>query len=109
MAADAGADLALVFSRNHEEALAASGRSKIPLVCVQSRGNRDGRPLYSEARMTEMGYVACVDAILYLAVTGFSRRRGVPGRPPDGLRFFRRRRGRGSKDPDGRSGEAGSA
>ena len=48
MAADVGADMGLVFPRNHKEALAAPQKSKIPLVYVQSRGNRDGRPLYSE-------------------------------------------------------------
>ncbi len=69
MAADVGADLGLVFPRNHKEALTAPEKSKIPLVYVQSRGNRDGRPLYSEGQMSEMGYVACIDAILYLTVS----------------------------------------
>ena len=69
MAADVGADMGLVFPRNHKEALAAPQKSKIPLVYVQSRGNRDGRPLYSENQMAEMGYVACIDAILYLTVS----------------------------------------
>ena len=69
MAADVGADMGLVFPRNHKEALAAPQKSKIPLVYVQSRGNRDGRPLYSETQMAEMGYVACIDAILYLTVS----------------------------------------
>lgn len=107
MAADAGADLALVFSRNQEEASPLPGGPRFPW-CASRAGATGTGGLYSEARMAEMSYVACVDAILYLAVLGFSRRRGMPGRPPDGLRFFRRRR-RGSKDPDGRSGEAGSA
>ncbi len=44
-------------------------KSKIPLVYVQSRGNQDGRPLYSEAQIAEIGYVACIDAILYLTLS----------------------------------------
>ena len=51
------------------EAVAAPKKSRIPLVYVQSRGNRDGRPLYSALQMAEMGYAACIDAILSLAVS----------------------------------------
>lgn len=69
MAADAGADMGLVFPRSHKEALAAPGKARIPLVYVQSRGNRDARPLYSERQMAEMSYAACIDAVLYLAVS----------------------------------------
>ena len=69
MAADAGADLGLVFPRNHQEAVAAPEKSRIPLVYVQSRGNRDGRPLYAARQMAEMGYAACIDAILSLTVS----------------------------------------
>jgi 2-methylisocitrate lyase-like PEP mutase family enzyme len=29
---------------------------------VQSRGNRDGRPIYSRKDLQEMGYVACIEA-----------------------------------------------
>src|SRR5579864_6782616 len=42
-AAAVGADLGLVFPRSPEEAAAAPGLATVPLIWVQSRGNRDGR------------------------------------------------------------------
>ena len=35
---------------------------------VQSRGNRDGRPIYGLDRLKAMGYRACIDAQLLLGV-----------------------------------------
>ena len=67
-AAEVGADLGLVFPRNDSEAEAAPGRAKLPLVWVQSRGNRDGRPIYSLEQLQRMGYRACIDAQLLLGV-----------------------------------------
>jgi methylisocitrate lyase len=61
-AADVGADLGLVFPRHQKDAEEAPRRSKLPLVYVQSRGNRDGRPIYSRKELQEMGYVACIEA-----------------------------------------------
>ncbi len=68
LAADAGADMGLVFPRNPDEMKRAPGLAKIPLVYVQSRGNRDGRPLESAAAMAAMGYKACIDALVMLLV-----------------------------------------
>ena len=67
-AAQVGADLGLVFPRNDAEAEAAPKRAKLPLVWVQSRGNRDGRPIYSLPELQRMGYRACIDAQLLLGV-----------------------------------------
>jgi len=67
-AAEVGADLGLVFPRNNSEAEAAPQRAKLRLVWVQSRGNRDGRPIYSLAELQAMGYCACIDAQLLLGV-----------------------------------------
>ena len=67
-AADVGADLGLLFPRNPKEAEEAPRRSRLPLVYVQSRGNRDGRPIYSLAELKAMGYRACIDAQLLLGV-----------------------------------------
>jgi 2-methylisocitrate lyase-like PEP mutase family enzyme len=67
-AAEVGADLGLVFPRNDSEAEAAPKRAKLPLVWVQSRGNRDGRPIYSLPELQAMGYRACIDAQLLLGV-----------------------------------------
>jgi 2-methylisocitrate lyase-like PEP mutase family enzyme len=61
-AAEVGADLGLVFPRNREEAEAAPRRASVPLVWVQSRGNRDGRPILSLGDLAAMGYRACIDA-----------------------------------------------
>ncbi len=62
-AADVGADMGLLFPRNDQEMADAPRRCRIPLVYVQSRGNRDGRPLKTIAQMTDMGYRVCLDAI----------------------------------------------
>lgn len=66
--AEAGADLGLLFPRNDAEAEAAPKRAKVPLVWVQSRGNRDGRPIYGLDRLKAMGYRGCIDAQLLLGV-----------------------------------------
>lgn len=63
LAADVGADVGMVFPRNPAETKKAPKLSKIPLMYVQSRGNRDGRPLYSLAQLQDMGYGMCIDAI----------------------------------------------
>src|SRR5579875_1720698 len=54
-AAEVGADLGLLFPRNDEEAAAAPRRAGLPLVWVQSRGNR-----------------ACIDAQLLLGAAVFA-------------------------------------
>ena len=66
MAADAGADMGLIFPRNIDEMKKAPKQSSIPLVYVISRGNRDGRPLPSAAQLADMGYKAAIDAMTYL-------------------------------------------
>lgn len=38
------------------------------MIYVQSRGNRDGRPLYSYRQLEDMGYAGCIDAILAVGV-----------------------------------------
>src|SRR5260370_5139298 len=65
-AAEFGADLGLVFPRNREEAAAAPRRAKVPLVWVQSRGNRDGRPILPLGELKAMGYRGCIDAPILL-------------------------------------------
>jgi 2-methylisocitrate lyase-like PEP mutase family enzyme len=61
-AADAGADLGLLFPRNTEETEQAPRICRVPLVYVMSRGNRDGRPTYTRDELREMGWVAIIDA-----------------------------------------------
>lgn len=65
-AAEVGADLGLLFPRHQEDAEQAPKRSKLPLVYVQSRGNRDGRPIFTRKQMQDMGYVACIEAQVVL-------------------------------------------
>ncbi|MBV9860419.1 MAG: isocitrate lyase/PEP mutase family protein [Alphaproteobacteria bacterium] len=67
-AAEVGADMGLVFPRDRAEAEIAPKRAKVPLVWVQSRGNRDGRPILSLGELSSMGYRACIDAQLSLGV-----------------------------------------
>jgi methylisocitrate lyase len=65
-AAEAGADMGLVFPRSRDEAEAAPRLASVPLIWVQSRGNRDGRPILSLGELREMGYRGCIDAQLML-------------------------------------------
>lgn len=65
-AADVGADLGLLFPRNPAEAERAPRVCRLPLVYVQSRGNRDGRPILSRQEMQQMGYVGCIEAQVVL-------------------------------------------
>jgi 2-methylisocitrate lyase-like PEP mutase family enzyme len=72
--ADEGADLGLLFPRNREEAERAPRECRLPLVYVMSRGNRDGRPIFSIEELRQMGYVACIDAQIML-LTAFEANR----------------------------------
>jgi 2-methylisocitrate lyase-like PEP mutase family enzyme len=65
-AADVGADLGLLFPRTVDEAERAPKACRLPLVYVQSRGNRDGRPLLSRKELQQMGYVGSIEAQVVL-------------------------------------------
>jgi methylisocitrate lyase len=69
LCAEVGADMGLLFPRNHEEAAQAPKECALPLVYVQSRGNRDGRPVYPMKQLQDLGYAACIDAQLFLLVS----------------------------------------
>jgi methylisocitrate lyase len=66
LAADAGADLGLIFPRNVDEMKKAPKQARIPLVYVISRGNRDCRPVPTAPQLADMGYKAAIDAMTYL-------------------------------------------
>ena len=68
-AADAGADLGMVFPRDDDEMKRAPKAARIPLVYVLSRGNRDGHPLPSAHQLADMGYKLVIDAVAYLLVS----------------------------------------
>jgi 2-methylisocitrate lyase-like PEP mutase family enzyme len=65
-AAEVGADMGLVFPRNRAEAEAAPVMATVPLIWVQSRGNRDGRPILPLGELEAMGYRGCIDAQILL-------------------------------------------
>lgn len=64
--AEAGADLGLLFPRNLQEAEQAPRRCELPLIYVQSRGNRDGRPIIPRDDLIQMGYAGCIEAQVVL-------------------------------------------
>jgi 2-methylisocitrate lyase-like PEP mutase family enzyme len=67
--------MGLVFPRDRDKAAAAPRLASVPLVWVQSRGNRDGRPILSLGELKEMGYRSCIDAQLMLgAAVHFAQR-----------------------------------
>lgn len=66
IAAQEGADYGLLFPTDDSTAQEATRRSPLRLIYVQSRGNRDGRPVYSLSDLAEMGYVGCIDAQIFL-------------------------------------------
>ena len=63
---DAGADLGLLFPRNPKEAEQAPKVCRLPLVYVMSRGNRDGRPIFTRQELKQMGYIGCIEAQVVL-------------------------------------------
>jgi methylisocitrate lyase len=65
-AAEVGADLGLLFPRNLDEAEQAPRVCELPLIYVQSRGNRDGRPIIARDDLRQMGYVGCIEAQVVL-------------------------------------------
>jgi methylisocitrate lyase len=76
-AAEAGADLGLMFPRSREEAEAAPRLSSVPLVWVQSRGNRDGRPILPLRDLEAMGYRGCIDAQILLGAALHAMKRAL--------------------------------
>jgi methylisocitrate lyase len=55
LAAEHGADMGMIFPRDFSELHQAPELSKVPLVYVVSRGNRDNRPVASAAQLADMG------------------------------------------------------
>ena len=68
VAAEVGADMGLVFPRTHADTVKAPRLARVPMIYVQSRGNRDKRPLYSWAQLADMGYAGCIDAIFAIGI-----------------------------------------
>jgi len=67
-ALEAGADMAMVFPNNLEEAREAPELIQGPLVYVNSSGNRYNRPLFTVQQLESMGYKMNYDAITAINV-----------------------------------------
>jgi methylisocitrate lyase len=61
--AEAGADMVMLFPNTAEEAARAPGDCPVPLIYVNSAGNRVGRPVYSTQELERLGYKMDYDAI----------------------------------------------
>ena len=55
--------------RTNKEAVAATRLCIFRWFAMQSRGNRDDRPLFSRNQLEEMGYAMCIDAQIMLLVS----------------------------------------
>jgi methylisocitrate lyase len=61
--AEAGADLVMLFPNTADEAARAPRECPVPLVYVNSSGNRVGRPVYPVQELERLGYKIVYDAI----------------------------------------------
>lgn len=61
--AEAGADLVMLFPNTAEEARRAPRDCRVPLIYVNSAGNRVGRPVFPTQALEAMGYRMDADAI----------------------------------------------
>jgi 2-methylisocitrate lyase-like PEP mutase family enzyme len=68
VAADQGADMGLIFPQTDADTVRTPKIAKLPMIYVQSRGNRDKRPLYSYAQLKDMGYAGCIDATFAVCI-----------------------------------------
>lgn len=67
--AEAGADLVMLFPNDADEARRAPRESPIPLVYVNSVGNRVGRPIFTTKELEDLGYKVAYDAIGLIVAT----------------------------------------
>ncbi len=67
--AEADADMVMLFPNDADEARRAPRDCNVPLVYVNSSGNRVGRPVFSTTELEEMGYKVDADAISSIIVT----------------------------------------
>lgn len=67
--AEAGADMVMIFPNTVEEAFQAPREVSVPLIYVNSEGNRLGRPILSIQQLEEAGYKMVNDAISAITVS----------------------------------------
>ena len=63
---EAGADMVMLFPNTREEAERAPRDCGVPLMYVNSAGNRVGRPVFNTAELDAMGYKCVGDAISFI-------------------------------------------
>jgi methylisocitrate lyase len=68
-AAEVGPDLGLLFPRTLDEVEQAPRLCTLPLIYVQGRGNRDGRPIIPRDQLVRMGYAGCLESQIVVATT----------------------------------------
>lgn len=69
LCAEAGADLVMLFPNDADEARRAPRDCPVPLVYVNSVGNRVGRPLFTTKELEDLGYKIAYDATGVVIVT----------------------------------------
>lgn len=67
--AEAGAHMAMIFPNTLEETKQAPKEIRLPLIYVNSEGNRLGRPILPVKALEDMGYKMAVDSISTINVT----------------------------------------
>ncbi len=67
--AEAGADMVMIFPNTVEEAFQAPREVSVPLIYVNSEGNRLGRPILPIQQLEEAGYKMVNDAISAITVS----------------------------------------
>lgn len=83
-AAEVGADMGLFFPRDPEEAARGPQLAKVPLIYVQSLGNRDGRPTFSRQDLQSMGYAGCIEAQFAMLYAFDAMRKALKALATDG-------------------------
>jgi 2-methylisocitrate lyase-like PEP mutase family enzyme len=83
-AAKVGADMGLIFPRNPDEAARAPRLVEVPLIYVQSLGNRDGRPTFSRQELQTMGYAGCIEAQFAMLYAFTAMRKALHALAADG-------------------------
>ena len=63
---EGGADMVMLFPNTREEAERAPRDCGVPLMYVNSAGNRIGRPVFNTAELDAMGYKCVGDAISFI-------------------------------------------
>ena len=76
--------LGLIFPRNPDEAARAPKLAQVPLIYVQSLGNRDGRPTFSRQELQTMGYAGCIEAQFAMLYAFTAMRKALQALAADG-------------------------